>query len=53
MSDTLKNLFGNDINRAFEFQKNEMVRLLDSFEKKNFDEIKNIKLNSMMWVSKV
>lgn len=47
MSDTLKNMFGNDINRAFEFQKNEMVRLLDSFEKKNFDEIKNIKLNSI------
>ena len=47
MSDTLKNMFGNDINRAFEFQKKEIVRLLDSFEKKNYAEIKNIKLNSI------
>ena len=46
MSDTLKELFGSDINKAFEFQKNEILRLFDAFENRNFDEIQNIKLNS-------
>ena len=46
LSDTLKKLFDNDIEKAFEYTKNEIVKLLDAFEKKKYDEIEKINLNS-------
>lgn len=46
LSDMLRNMFGSDIEKAFEFQKIEIVKLLSLFENKKYNEIQNIKLNS-------
>lgn len=46
LSDMLRNMFDSDIEKAFEFQKREIVKLLSLFENKKYNEIQNIKLNS-------